>query len=101
LASANNNIVGGAFCYNEPDLGWIWDLAVLSAWRHKGVGMALLQHAFNEFYRRGKHTIGLDVNAENPTGATRLYHRAGMHVAQKYYTYTAHIHKNAARGATS
>jgi hypothetical protein len=25
--------------------------------------------------------IGLGVDAENPTGATRLYERAGMHVA--------------------
>ncbi len=91
LAIADNNIIGGAFCYNGMDDGWIWDLAVLDAWRRKGVGLALLHHAFNEFYRRGKRKIGLDVNAENPTGAIRLYHRAGMHIAQKYYTYTTSI----------
>ncbi len=58
-----------------------------NTWRRKGVGMALLQRAFSEFYRRGIQSIGLDVNAENPTGATRLYHRAGMHIARQYYTY--------------
>ena len=34
-----------------------------------------------EFYRRGERTIGLGVDASNPTGATHLYERAGMHVA--------------------
>ena len=91
FAEAAGKVVGGAFCYNYPDGGWVWDLAVLDAWRHKGIGLALLQHAFAEFYRRGKYKVGLDVNAENPTGATRLYHRAGMHIAQKYYIYHKHI----------
>ncbi len=87
IAVADGNIVGGALCYNEIDGGWVWSIAVQNAWRHKGIGMALLQHAFAEFYKRGKREVGLGVNAENSTGATRLYHRAGMHVAQKYYTY--------------
>jgi mycothiol synthase len=47
----------------------------------------LLQHSFGEFYRRGTKTIGLGVDASSPTGATRLYQRAGMYVASEFLTY--------------
>ncbi len=50
-------------------------------WRKRGLGLALLHHAFGEFYRRGQPKVALGVDAQNPTGATRLYERAGMHVA--------------------
>jgi mycothiol synthase len=58
-------------------IGWIRSLGVRRPWRKKGLGLALLQHSFGEFYKRGKNTIGLGVDASNPTGATRLYQRAG------------------------
>ena len=61
--------------------GWIGALGVRRPWRRRGLGLALLRHAFGEFYRRGQRRVGLGVDAENPTGATRLYERAGMHVA--------------------
>ena len=32
-------------------------------------------------------TVRLAVDAANPTGATRLYQRAGMHVAAEYVIY--------------
>ncbi len=32
----------------------------------------------HEFYERGERTVFLDVDTESPTGATRLYERAGM-----------------------
>jgi ribosomal protein S18 acetylase RimI-like enzyme len=41
--------------------------------------LALLQHSFAEFYRRGMRRVGLGVDAQNLTGALRLYERAGMH----------------------
>ncbi|HET7142871.1 MAG TPA: GNAT family N-acetyltransferase [Anaerolineales bacterium] len=68
-------------------MGWIGTLGVRRPWRKKGLGLALLQHSFDEFYRRGKTTIGLGVDAANPTGATRLYQRAGMVVASEFVTY--------------
>ena len=61
--------------------GWIGALGVRRPWRRRGLGLALLRHAFAEFYRRGQPRVGLGVDAQNPTGATRLYERAGMHVA--------------------
>ena len=59
--------------------GWVGALAVRPRWRKRGLGLALLRHAFGEFYRRGQSRVGLGVDARNPTGATRLYERAGMH----------------------
>jgi mycothiol synthase len=62
-------------------MGWVGAIGVRQRWRRRGLGLALLRHAFSELYRRGEQVIGLGVDAENPTGATRLYERAGMHVA--------------------
>jgi mycothiol synthase len=66
---------------NRFGMGWIGALGVRDRWRKRGIGLALLQHAFAEFHRRGLTKVGLGVDASNPTGATRLYERAGMHVA--------------------
>ncbi len=61
--------------------GWIGAIGVLRRWRKRGLGLALLRHAFGEFYGRGQRRVALGVDAQNPTGATRLYERAGMHIA--------------------
>lgn len=68
-------------------IGWIGTLGVRRPWRKMGLGLALLQYSFGEFYKRGTTTIGLGVDASNPTGATRLYQRAGMYVASEFATY--------------
>lgn len=68
-------------------IGWIGTLGVRRPWRKRGLGEALLIHSFGEFYKRGTRTIGLGVDAENPTGATRLYIKAGMHAASEFVTY--------------
>ena len=59
--------------------GWVASIGVLEPYRRRGLGMALLQHCFSELYRCGCRKISLGVDAQNPTGATRLYERAGMH----------------------
>jgi mycothiol synthase len=35
--------------------------------------------------------MALGVDADNPTGATRLYERAGMHIGQQYATYSKEL----------
>jgi mycothiol synthase len=72
-------LVGLALC--EPqraDLGWIETLAVRRSWRRRGLGKALLLHAFREFARGGRTTAALSVDSENATGAVRLYESVGM-----------------------
>ncbi len=62
-------------------------MGVLREWRKHGLGLALLRHSFDEFYRRGAKSAGLGVDAENLTGATRLYEIAGMRVWRVNCTY--------------
>ncbi len=62
------------------DWGWIGSLAVRPAWRNLGLGLALLRESFHRFHERGERVVALGVDAENPTGAARLYQRAGMSV---------------------
>lgn len=60
--------------------GWVGSLGVRPAWRGRGLGRALLLHTFGEFQRRGERRVGLGVDSENATGATRLYESVGMSV---------------------
>jgi ribosomal protein S18 acetylase RimI-like enzyme len=77
--------------YEDPDLGFINILAVRRPWRKRGLGLALLRHAFNELYRRGKRKAGLGVDAQSLTGALRLYEKAGMYVHHQFDTYEKEI----------
>jgi ribosomal protein S18 acetylase RimI-like enzyme len=67
--------------------GFVGMLGVRTAWRRRGLGRALLLHAFREFRRRGLERASLGVDAENPTGATRLYESVGMHVEAEFVTF--------------
>jgi ribosomal protein S18 acetylase RimI-like enzyme len=67
--------------------GWVGSLGVRRPWRKHGLGLALLYHSFAEFYKRGTLVISLGVDAASQTGATRLYQKAGMHVAAEYVNY--------------
>ena len=95
LAMDGDQIAGVSLCLTEtngdPDMGWVGTLGVLRAWRRKGLGLALLRHSFDEFYRRGKRRVGLGVDAHSLTGATRLYEKAGMRVARQYATYEKEV----------
>lgn len=71
----------------DPSIAWIDELAVLRPWRRKGIGLALLHQVFGEFYRRGKHKVGLGVDGDSLTGATRLYKKAGMRVFRQTDAY--------------
>ena len=74
-------------CRMRSGIGWVGSLGVRRKWRKQGLGMALLLHSFGEFYKRGETVVGLGVDASNPTGATRLYERAGMHIETEYVCY--------------
>jgi ribosomal protein S18 acetylase RimI-like enzyme len=68
---------------NDPERnggGYVGEIGVRRPWRGRGLGRALLLHSFAEFQRRGQTRVTLGVDAENPTGATKLYDSVGMHV---------------------
>lgn len=81
IAHNGEEITGLALCVKLGEEAYVDNLAVRRPWRRKGLGLALLYHTFGEFYRRGERTVALNVDSQNLTGATRLYTRAGMHVA--------------------
>lgn len=87
LAFDGDRLAGACLCSIRPDGGWVNTLGVRRPWRRHGLGMALLLHAFGEFYRRGVRTVGLGVDAQSLTGATRLYERAGMAVIAQFGRY--------------
>jgi ribosomal protein S18 acetylase RimI-like enzyme len=72
---------------NGVERGWCDTLAVRRPWRRRGLGSALLRHAFRELRSRGFVRAGLGVDGENTTGAVRLYERGGMHVARRWDTW--------------
>jgi mycothiol synthase len=87
IAWDGDQIAGYSLCRYRMGHGWVGTLGVRRLWRKRGLGEALLLHSFGEFYKRGTKTIGLGVDAQNPTGATRLYKKAGMYVAAEYVIY--------------
>jgi mycothiol synthase len=92
LAMDGEEIAGAALCWAVPSLGenglgWVGQLWVRRPWRRRGLGLALLHHAFSELYQRSYKRVVLGVDSESLTGATRLYERAGMHVAHQWDNY--------------
>ncbi len=82
VAEEGGQIIGGALCSwerpGEPEVGHVRYLAVRRPWRTRGVGMAIVRSIFATFYARGKRKVSLGVDADSPTHANALYHRAGM-----------------------
>ncbi len=92
LALAGDELAGFSLCREstaDPAAGYVAWLGVRRPWRRLGLGEALLLHSFGEFRRRGYRRATLGVDASSPTGATRLYERAGMRV----YRDTVFMHK--------
>jgi mycothiol synthase len=87
IAWDGEQVAGFSQCRTRQGIGWVGTLGVRRPWRKNGLGMALLTHSFAEFHKRRQNVIGLGVDASNSTGATRLYERAGMHVASEFVIY--------------
>ncbi|HET8846927.1 MAG TPA: GNAT family N-acetyltransferase, partial [Ktedonobacteraceae bacterium] len=87
IAVEGDTVAGFALCGHYLQDSIVSDLGVRRPWRRKGLGLALLHHAFGELYRRGISKVVLGVDSENLTGATRLYERAGMRIELQYDTY--------------
>ena len=84
LAIGGEAPVGALTAVISGDHGWIGEVGVLPAQRGRGVAGALLARSFATFAGRGIHRVLLNVDAENPTGATALYERAGMQVVKRW-----------------
>ena len=83
VALDGDDVAGFSLCRQDatdPTAGYVASLGVRRPQRRQGLGEALLLHSFAEFRRRGYRRATLGVDAGSPTGATRLYERAGMRV---------------------
>ena len=49
LGIAGEQVVGACLCLEYPGQGWVRQLGVAETSRRKGLGTALLLHAFGEF----------------------------------------------------
>ena len=82
LAMDGDEIAGANVCLTDYEgdesVGYVAILSVRRPWRRRGVAKAMLQASFADFAGRGKEAVTLHVDAENPTGATRLYESVGM-----------------------
>jgi ribosomal protein S18 acetylase RimI-like enzyme len=66
--------------------GYVHLLAVATGERGRGLGRALLVHAFADLLREGAHDLSLGVEAQNAT-ALGLYRSAGMEVEQEWQAF--------------
>jgi len=90
LAFDGEKLAAIALCREDDVLtgvGWVSILGVRRPWRTRGLGAALLHHAFAEFAARGCTRVVLGVDGTSLTGAERLYERVGMTVADRFEIY--------------
>jgi mycothiol synthase len=84
LAVEGDEVAGVTLGKTLAGEGWVDVVGVRRPWRNRGLGLALIRHAFTEYHRRGTHRVSLSVDAESITGAPKLYGRAGMRVRESY-----------------
>ena len=76
---------GAALLIEEDEELWVAQLAVARAHRGRGLGRALLVHAFGSAWRSGRRHVGLATDGR--TGARGLYEHVGMHVTRTAWEY--------------
>ncbi len=91
VVTQDEQVVAAAMVFHSFAGGWIRTLGVRRPWRKHGIGLAMLHRIFGECYARGIQKIGLGVDAESLTGATRLYERAGMQVKVHFVRYEKEV----------
>lgn len=100
LALSGELVVGGALNFMGPDIalrrgenqGQIGILFVRRPWRKRGVGSALVLASLQEGLHAGHTSMELNVDADNLSGAVRLYEALGFTVAQKNIIYEREVH---------
>jgi mycothiol synthase len=85
LVERDGDLVAAALHWKEHrGDGWVKDIVVRESERGRGLGKALLLHAFDAYARRGASRVGLKVDSTNPTGAPQLYERVGFEIDRRY-----------------
>ena len=72
-------------------------VGVVPAWRRKGLGSALTLAGLRALREAGMTSAVLGVDAENVTGARRLYERFGFEVVDQEVMYRREVSASPAR----
>jgi GNAT superfamily N-acetyltransferase len=78
LARVDGEPAGALTASIGEDRGWVDFLGVRAPYRGRGIAVELLHTAFAGFVQRGVPRALVSVDANNATGATAVYQRAGM-----------------------
>jgi mycothiol synthase len=70
--------------FDDPEVAYVDVIGVRKEYRKRGLASFLLRHSFAEFWKRGRTTTALHLDAQNTTGALRVYQSVGMHVERDY-----------------
>ena len=84
IAKDGPTIVGALTADISGDRGWVGEIGVVAAHRGRGIAGALLRRSFATLADRGIGRVMLNVDAENPTGATALYEGVGMRIIKRW-----------------
>ncbi|HEX5951067.1 MAG TPA: GNAT family N-acetyltransferase [Actinomycetota bacterium] len=87
VAPLGDEVAGAVTWTSTSAGGWIEELGVREPYRGRGLGALLLRHAFARLADGGVHEVRLNVDAQNATGATRLYERVGMRVRREWLVF--------------
>ena len=63
--------------------GWLDSVFTRRAWRKRGLASALIARSLHVLAGRGMETAMLGVDADNPSGALRLYESFGFAVTDR------------------
>lgn len=82
--TGDEQVVGAILVYDVGGTGYVSSVGVRGPWRRRGVGQALLAEAFAALRDRGQMRVVVEVDAEDATGARRLYERVGMRISEEH-----------------
>ena len=95
LALDGATVAGYALCWlggtEDRRVGWLGTIGVRRAYRRRGIGSAVIARSLASFRASGLTSAGLDVDAENPTGAVRVYESLGFAVTDRSIVYSKSI----------
>lgn len=77
LAAASLNNIPARYNYQ---VGYVDSLFVRRSWRKRGVATALLRESFALFATHGLKKAALGVDAQNRSGALKIYEQVGLHI---------------------
>jgi mycothiol synthase len=93
LAVAGAEVVGFVLAYRvtEPERLYIGQVGTTAPWRRRGVAGGLLAEVVGAAGKAGVTSVGLQVDADSPTGALGVYERVGFSVRSRVVTYAAEL----------